>query len=785
MKTSHLIIAIAVSAVSLLAYVGFAQPRSNVRTATILLPGHKTPARVRFKVERGRAIFQEDIDLGPADHPEEPVGRFRSVRGGIGTTSQALSVRAGAQYLWPGGIVPFDLDSNLSKPDNAALLQSVRDAIDFWNNNTNVKFIAKTNEPIFVHFKEDSGVTGAGESGIGRPAIGGRNIKLKTTASRATVIHEIGHAVGLWHEQARRDRDANVEVLFANVLPGEEHNFDKHLEDGIDFGPYDPTSRMHYGPTSFARRDPLTGRLLTTIRSRIPGVAVAPMDILSPLDIAGINRLYPPNDCGSVPVLFENDHKRGKQVALQFSQFDLHQLGLGDAASSLCVPMGWTVELFENTMFGGAQLRVVGPAEFLDLKREMPDGRNWGDTISSARVSGAAANPLPNSCAVATVFEHNNFRGREMQLTNDVATLHQFGLGDNITSVCVPAGVTITLFVDTGHRGDLLELTGPVNIPHLKFDSPDGHDWNDMFSSAKLGGGTVNQPPPSCQTNPVLFADDNFRGERFDITANTRDLHQLNFGDKASSVCLPAGWAITLFQNTDFGGQSLHVNANVADLQRDRPGGQDWGDKVSSVQVTPPAGTPEVTCNEPVLFEHDGFQGRQFPLLRDTANLHSFDAGDKASSACIPATWSVVLFENINFSGATLSLTGPTTIRDLKRDRPGGQDWGDRISSVRVTPPGGTPPFTACTVPIVYHDDHFRGRSFTVTATIMDLHSRGDGDKASSVCIPPNFSLTFFEDKNLSGRSFTRVGPAEIFDLKRDRPDGRDWGDTISSIRRN
>jgi astacin (peptidase family M12A) len=783
MKTSHFVIAIAVCVVSLLAYVGFAQPRPNVRSATILLPGHKAPARVRFKVERGRAIFQEDIDLGPADHPEEPVGSFRSSRGGIGTTSQALSVIAGDKYLWPGGIVPFDFDSNLKEPANATLLQNVQDAINFWNANTNVKLRQRSNdELIFVHFKEDSSVSGRGESGIGRPSMGARNIKLKTTASRATVIHEIGHAVGLWHEQARRDRDSNVEVIFANVLPGEEHNFDKHLEDGIDFGPYDPTSRMHYGPTQFGRRDPLTGRPLITIRSRIPGVAVAPMDILSPLDIAGINRLYPPNDCGSVPVLFQDDNKRGKQVALQFSQLNLHELGLGDAASSLCVPMGWTVELFENTNFAGAQLRVVGPAEFLDLKRQMPDGRNWGDTISSARVSGAAANPLPNSCSNATVFENNNFRGREMQLTNDVATFHQFGLGDNITSVCVPAGVTVTLFVDTGLRGDFLELTGPASIAHLKFEAPDGRDWNDMFSSAKLGGANVNTPPPSCQTNPVLFADDNFRGERIDITANTRDLHQLNFGDKASSVCIPAGWAITLFQNTDFGGQSLQLNANVADLKRDRPGGQDWGDKISSVQITPPSGTAEVTCNEPVLFEHDGFQGRQFPLLRDTANLHSFSAGDVASSACIPAGWSVTLFENTNFGGNTLSLTGPTTIRDLKRDRPGGQDWGDRISSVRV---GGTPPFIACTVPTVYHDDHYRGRSFTVTSTITDLHSRGDGDKASSVCIPPNFSLTFFEDKDLRGRSFTRVGPTEIFDLKRDRPDGRDWGDTISSIRRN
>jgi hypothetical protein len=59
------------------------------------------------------------------------------------------------------------------------------------------------------------------------------------------------------------------------------------------------------------------------------------------------------------------------------------------------------------------------------------------------------------------------------------------------------------------------------------------------------------------------------------------------------------------------------------------------------------------------------------------------------------------------------------------------------------------------------------------------------GDKASSLCIPPGFSVTFFEHKNLTGRQLTREGPAEIFDLKRDKPDNEDWGDKISSVRLN
>ena len=47
---------------------------------------------------------------------------------------------------------------------------------------------------------------------------------------RGTVIHEIGHAIGFWHEQSRRDRDRYVKILQNNILPGQEEQFSKYFK---------------------------------------------------------------------------------------------------------------------------------------------------------------------------------------------------------------------------------------------------------------------------------------------------------------------------------------------------------------------------------------------------------------------------------------------------------------------------------------------------------------------------------------------------------------------------
>ena len=66
-------------------------------------------------------------------------------------------------------------------------------------------------------------------------------------------VHELGHALGLWHEQSRSDRDAYIQIVWENIDEAHRYNFDQHLNDGKDFGVYDYQSIMHYAADAFSK----------------------------------------------------------------------------------------------------------------------------------------------------------------------------------------------------------------------------------------------------------------------------------------------------------------------------------------------------------------------------------------------------------------------------------------------------------------------------------------------------------------------------------------------------
>ena len=196
--------------------------------------------------------YQHTLGLGEEDRPV----RSDINDSGEKRTRQKRVIDPNTAKRWDKGIIPFRFTNETDSYDRAQIVA----AQFYYERATCMRFVPwvsdhETNEPLGIkvgHLEHTSN----GKCWSFRGKLSRGKGQLISCCAGTYCVHELGHAMGLTHEQSSTDPNRNwqMTVELENIRPSDWSEYSQYYPADKVFSMlgYDMTSFMHYRPSSFS-----------------------------------------------------------------------------------------------------------------------------------------------------------------------------------------------------------------------------------------------------------------------------------------------------------------------------------------------------------------------------------------------------------------------------------------------------------------------------------------------------------------------------------------------------
>lgn len=283
---------------------------------------------------------------------------------------------------------------------------------------------------------------------------------------QATILHEFGHALGFRHEHNNGNAtiEWNTKAVYADFK--EEQGWDETKVNNNFFNFEKFTGEKFDQSAGYDKASIMTYAIKNTwvMNSKeTTGWYAGWNTVLSDTDKRGALKLYPVTEGA---IIYEHADYGGDFKILRPGTYVLSDLGIGnDTMSSLNVVGDVTVVLYEHYDFTGRNWHFIGNQSCSNLG-------SFNDIVSAIKVLRGSPK--------AIIYSDADYKGNvEFLMSAGDYNTDKLGIGnDQLTSLRVFSGSTVTLFEHGNFSGDFVDFTSDsANV---------GDYWNDKTSSIRV-----------------------------------------------------------------------------------------------------------------------------------------------------------------------------------------------------------------------------------------------------------------------------------------------------------